>query len=551
MSRARYYSAIACALVAAMFSSRTAAALDSVEGCNSMVPIRAEMVKVTVALTPNGSLIARHVVIAAFLIPMLDAWPPLPDEQLGYRGIALFVFTNAVVLASLIWLTARFLRRGDEARRRAVEALEDEHRLLRTLIDNLPAYIYVKDTARRFVINNLAHVRVLGAQTQEQVLGKRDDEIFAPDLAARYRADEEAVIHTGIPLIDKEDPVITPWGEQRWCTSTKVPLRNAQGQIVGLVGITYDITALKNAEDQLQAQNHHLEITNTALGAANQQLEATNRELQRAQLTLVQSEKLAGLGQMVAGVAHEINNPLSFVTNDLVVLQRDLAHMVRVLELYREAEMIDGERRLESVKTARTLSERIDLDYVIANLPGTLSRSGDGLRRIKQIVEDLREFAQLDQSSHQEADLNVGIGSTLNIVRGHAKKKQVTIETDLGPLPTLLCQPAKINQVIMNLVLNAIDASPEGATVMVRSTAAQGDVQLQVIDHGTGIAGAIRERIFDPFFTTKPIGQGTGLGLSISYGIVKDHGGSIEVESEPGRGTTFTIRLPAPADGKE
>jgi signal transduction histidine kinase len=173
-----------------------------------------------------------------------------------------------------------------------------------------------------------------------------------------------------------------------------------------------------------------------------------------------------------------------------------------------------------------------------------LGRSREGLRRIQQIVKDLREFARLDRGDYQEADLNAGVESTLNIVRGHAKKRQVQFETDLKPLPPFKCFPAKLNQVVMNLLTNAIDASPENGKVTVRTRADDGFVRIEVEDQGGGIDPAVRERIFDPFFTTKPLGKGTGLGLSISYGIVQEHNGRIEVDSEMGKGSKFTVVLP-------
>ncbi len=156
-----------------------------------------------------------------------------------------------------------------------------------------------------------------------------------------------------------------------------------------------------------------------------------------------------------------------------------------------------------------------------------IDRSREGLKRIQQIVKDLRDFARLDQALLQEADLNAGVESTINIVRGHAKKRQIQIRSELNPIPQLKCYPAKLNQVLMNLIVNAIDASHEEGVVTVRTSAwNDSGVRIDVIDQGEGIDPAIQERIFDPFFTTKPIGEGTGLGLSISYVIVRDHQGA-------------------------
>jgi signal transduction histidine kinase len=247
---------------------------------------------------------------------------------------------------------------------------------------------------------------------------------------------------------------------------------------------------------------------------------------------------------MVAGVAHEINNPLSFVANNVAVLQRDLREMAALLDLYAKADGAISERHPELAGEIRKLAERVDLAYTLPNVQDLLNRSREGLRRIQQIVKDLRDFARLDESDLHDVDLNDGIRSTANIILGLAKKKRIKVDLELGPLPTVSCYPAKVNQVVMNLLGNAIQASHEGGTVVVRSRHQGGNVVIDVIDHGTGIPQKLRDRIFDPFFTTKPPGEGTGLGLSISYGIVHDHGGRIDVHSEEGKGSTFSVTLP-------
>jgi two-component system NtrC family sensor kinase len=269
------------------------------------------------------------------------------------------------------------------------------------------------------------------------------------------------------------------------------------------------------------------------------------QELKEAQTRLIETEKLASLGRLVAGVAHEINNPLSFVINNVAVLQRDLKAMREMFLLYNEAGVCLAKHEPELHARVREVIESTDFGYILVNLEGLLTRSRDGLGRIQQIVKDLRDFARVDEGDLQEVDLNAGIRSTFNIVQGQAKKLQIGLELDLAPISSVTGYPAKLNQVILNLVVNAIDASMPGQKVTIGTRPSGDGVELYVEDHGCGIDPSIREKIFDPFFTTKPQGKGTGLGLSISYGIVRMHGGSIACESSPGQGTRFTVRLPS------
>jgi signal transduction histidine kinase len=311
---------------------------------------------------------------------------------------------------------------------------------------------------------------------------------------------------------------------------TQLELRKANQEL------TEQARKLREGEDRLREQNRRLE-------AAIRSEREAHDELKKTQSHLVQSEKLASLGQMVAGVAHEINNPLAFVSNNVAVLQRDVGAIRELLDLYHEAEATIAIQP-ELLKRIQDFCERLDLGYTLPNLQDLLSSSRDGLKRIQQIVMDLRDFARLDESDLSEVDINAGIESTVNIIRNRATERKVKIETAPAPLPPLSCYPAKINQVVLNLLANAIDASKPGDAVTIRTAVTDGHVTIEVIDVGCGIAPTIRDRIFDPFFTTKPPGQGTGLGLSISYGIVQDHGGTIKVDSEVGRGSRFIVSLP-------
>ena len=326
-------------------------------------------------------------------------------------------------------------------------------------------------------------------------------------------------------------------GSYRWILTRGVALRDHAGRPHRMAGSHTDITARKLAEEHLSGQNRRLEAAITSVREAHE-------ELKLAQSRLVQSEKLAGLGQMVAGVAHEINNPLAFVINNVAVLDRDLGEVRDLVALHEQARPTLAREAPDLLATIDEFRDRVDIAYTLENLPGLLARSRDGLARIEQVVKDLRLFARLDESDIKEADLNDGIRTTITIIKGNARRDDIALEVDLQPLPLVPCHPAKINQVVMNLLSNAVDACDRGGIVTVRSWPERDSVRIAVSDTGPGIDPSIRERIFDPFFTTKPIGQGTGLGLSISYGIVHEHGGAIEVSSRPGEGSTFTVRIP-------
>ena len=326
-------------------------------------------------------------------------------------------------------------------------------------------------------------------------------------------------------------------GSYRWILTRGVVLRDRQGNPFRMAGSHTDITERKEFESKLADQNQLLE---RAMKAERD----TNVALKRAQALMVQNEKMAGLGQMVAGVAHEINNPLAFITSNVALLQRDFDEVLQLVRLYESAGGAVSREAPEVAGRIASLRRDLEMEHTLASLPVLLGRTAEGLKRIRRIVGDLRLFARLDEGETHEADLNAGIQSTATIIQGHARTNDVELKLDLAPLPRVTCHAARINQVVMNLLSNAIDACAPGGTVTVKTGALDGQVQIDVIDNGHGINPKIRERIFDPFFTTKPIGKGTGLGLSISYGIVQDHGGTIDVDSTPGSGSRFTVRLP-------
>ncbi len=302
---------------------------------------------------------------------------------------------------------------------------------------------------------------------------------------------------------------------------------------------------LEDRNEQLSRSSDEIIRIAESVRIAHQELSIAHEELKRAETQLVQSERLTSLGQMVAGVAHEINNPLAFVTNNVALLERDVAKLHELIRLYQQAEGTLEQHQVDLLSHIHSLAEQMDLAYVLDNAPALLTRSREGLKRIQKIVRDLRDFVRLDEAELSEVDLNENVKATLALLGSQASTRGVSLVADLAPLPPITCFPAKINQALVSLVTNGMDACECGGMVTV-STRPEPEfgVSLAVADTGRGIDPSIRGRIFDPFFTTKPVGQGTGLGLAICYGIVKAHGGTIEVDSTVGHGSRFTIRLP-------
>ncbi len=276
-----------------------------------------------------------------------------------------------------------------------------------------------------------------------------------------------------------------------------------------------------------------------------QSLAEQNRALRETQAALVQVEKMASIGQLAAGVAHEINNPLAYVTNNVAVLRRDVLPAMALLAKYRAARPHLEAAAPDLAAEAGRMEQEIDLAYLQENASPLFDKTLSGLERVRDIVTNLRDFARLDEAEFQEADLNASLASTLEILGHEIKQKGLRVETAFGKIPRVLCHPGKLNQVFLNLLHNAVQACGPGGRVSV-TTRSDGPelVLIELADDGCGIAPENLPNIFNPFFTTKPVGEGMGLGLSISYAIVRDHGGTIAVDSVPGRGSTFRIRLP-------
>jgi two-component system NtrC family sensor kinase len=275
------------------------------------------------------------------------------------------------------------------------------------------------------------------------------------------------------------------------------------------------------------------------------ELQQTNQKLEQAQNQLLQSDKMASIGQLAAGVAHEINNPVGFVNSNLNTLRQYVTSLLTLADAYGRHSQPASPEAAQAL--ARTL-QAVELDYLKDDLPQLLDESADGLARVKKIVQDLKDFSRVDQADWQLADLNAGLESTLNVVL-HEVKYKADIVRQLTPLPLVQCLAGQLNQVFMNLIVNASQAIDGHGTITLASGAQDGWVWVQVSDTGAGMTDAVVRRIFEPFYTTKDVGKGTGLGLSLSFSIVQRHGGAIQVRSQRGVGSQFRVWVPVAGPG--
>ncbi|MYN11103.1 ATP-binding protein [Pseudoduganella aquatica] len=393
---------------------------------------------------------------------------------------------------------------------------------LQYLVDNTPAIIYCTvpsgDFKMTFVSNNA--LNVLGYRPEDMVADPNFwfDHIH-PDDAPNIFSSLASIFTEGQRAYEYRFRAAD--GSYLWMHDSLRLIRDEHGAPLEVIGSLTDITVRKHME---QAQHELI------------------AKLREAHEQLLQSEKMASIGQLAAGIAHEINNPVGFVNSNMNTLRSYVGTLFGVLDAYDQAL---AAQPLPAVLAGRIAAARqaADLAFLREDVTELVKESMDGLKRVKDIVQALKDFSHVGETEWQVADLHHGLDSTLNIVANEIKYK-CTVEKHYGVLPQVECLASQLNQVFMNLLVNAGHAIKERGTITLRTGAEKGWVWIEVGDSGCGIPAENLNRIFEPFFTTKPVGSGTGLGLSLSYGIVHKHGGRIEVASEVGKGTRFTIRLP-------
>jgi PAS domain S-box-containing protein len=331
-----------------------------------------------------------------------------------------------------------------------------------------------------------------------------------------------------------------------------LPIREDSGSVQQVVIVAKDITEDQQRSERIKSLNRELQQAVDEVQEKNRELLGTLDRLRETQSLMVQSEKMASIGQLAAGVAHEINNPVGFVSSNLKTLadyQQDIGEMIRSYQEFVSqttdpaADALNTDAITCLAAQIRENESRLDIPYILEDVPDLIRESREGLDRIKKIVLDLKNFSHPGEDVLKLTDINQNLDSTLNIVWNEIKYK-ATVTRDYGPLPQVKCYPQQLNQVLMNLLVNAAQAIEKQGQIHIRTRRVGDQVQIAITDTGQGIPEKNLSRIFDPFFTTKPVGKGTGLGLNVTYNIIKKHQGTIDVQSEPGKGTTFTVCIP-------
>ncbi|MDA3972152.1 MAG: GAF domain-containing protein [Desulfobulbaceae bacterium] len=319
------------------------------------------------------------------------------------------------------------------------------------------------------------------------------------------------------------------------------PIKDRHGKVVAAIEMVEDVTEAKRNEALQEKLMAELEVK-------NRELEDANMELKASQSHLLQQEKMASIGQLAAGVAHEINNPLGFVASNLKSLAKYVDRLVAVIA--EQSEMLAALLPAEEQEQLKKKHKKLKLNYITQDAADLTRESLEGTNRINKIVQGLKTFSRVDGADFKAADLNECLESTINIVWNELKYK-AEIKKEYGLLPLTRCFPNQLNQVFMNLLVNAAHAIPDFGEIIVKSWQEGDEIFVAISDNGSGIREDIVNRIFEPFYTTKEVGKGTGLGLSIAYDIVtKKHNGEITVQSEVGKGTTFMVKIPVVLEGE-
>jgi len=382
-------------------------------------------------------------------------------------------------------------------------------------------------------------------QSAKKLLGYREEDLLGRSIDVLFKEIFLSDFSTDALIADKRMCFITREKQEIPVDVSIRPLNDPKGGHRGHVVVARDMRMTLKLVSRLKAANRSLE---ESLKKRTADIEKIYTDLKAKDTQILQQEKMASLGMLATGIAHEINNPVGYINSNLEMLQDDLERIISYMHLLEQGlSAIAGEpnqdRREQEVAQFKEICSKMEIDRHARESAEIVQESRQGLDRIKQIIHDLKRFSHTGESQEESVDLNQEIQSTLNIV-GHELKYKAKIVKDFGCLPLFTCYPHQLNQVFMNLLVNASQAIEERGTITIRTFTQEGSLFITIQDDGPGIPPANLKQIFEPFFTTKAPGKGSGLGLYLSRGLVEKSGGRLSVESTPGEGSTFTIELP-------
>ena len=443
----------------------------------------------------------------------------------------------------------------EEGHNALANTLIESRNKLRVVLDSLKEEIVALDSELKIVSANQAFVEHTGFD-MDTVVGQAlfDDAVTANPMACQeeIKAAVQRVFETG----ENENKLLHGKDHDGGDTYRRLhclAIFNDQEQVIQTVVVTQDITDERKKTEEIQSLNEQLIETSSLIEAKNKKLVSTLKRLEDTQTHMLQSEKMASIGQLAAGVAHEINNPTGFVSSNLKTLsdyQDDITHLIEkyhglIGNLNAEENNNSMSNGIKSkIEEIAGFEKDIDVEFLLEDIVDLIGDCREGTDRIKKIVIDLKDFAHPGEEVIQATDINNGLVSTLNVVNNEIKYK-ATVHKDFGQIPPVKGVPQQLNQVFMNILVNAAQAIEKKGDIHIKTRLVDQKVSITISDTGCGIPEESLTKIFDPFFTTKDVGKGTGLGMNIAYNIIQKHQGTIEVESEIGKGTTFIISLPA------
>ncbi len=498
-----------------------------------------------------------------FICPAEDGQCPITDKKqkinnsnhilLTADGEEVDILKSAVsvTLDGRACLVESFVDIGDI--KKAQDKLRSSEEKFRTLYDSSSEAVMLLDKNDFLDCNNAA-LEIFDCASREEFYGKHLTDMLPP--VQSCGTDSVILAHERIETALEEGSNRFEWTFKRF-NGTEFPAEvllksmDIGGKKV-LQAVVRDITEQKQAEEKLEKYSRNLE---QMVEERTGELKTVLENLQNTQSQLLQSEKMASIGQLAAGVAHEINNPIGFISSNLNSLGEYIEDIKRMLAAYEELLELcqqDQSNVAPQAEKVRGLHDELDINYVLSDLNDLIKESVDGTDRVRKIISDLRDFSHVDSPDVSEENINDLLDKTISVAWNELKYKTEVVK-EYGDITAIPCYGGKLGQVFLNLLVNAAQAIEEHGQITVRTGGEDKQIWIEIADTGSGIPSENLNKIFDPFFTTKEVGKGTGLGLNLAYNIIEAHGGSINVKSTVGEGTTFRIELPVtgPAQSKE